>query len=447
LAAFQKHQEATRANAEGRYSESVSLCREALEIDPDFAAAWVRMGWTFRNAGYADSAAAAWRKALEHPERLTETQRLDIEARLAGDPVARLRAYQRRYGETGIATNQYAIAFMSTRRYEDALAVFEEMAEKAPFGLSGLEYWNWASTLIWLGRVEEAEAVASALEGTRRELPSKLWIAVRKVSLRKGDWRAVERVALELASDQATENRWRLIGMRELASVRAARGRVSEAVAARHEVVRTDPQRLDAHLNNLILTIAAELPPESWELTGLYADTTERARWLAGLWAVQMGDTVLAKSYLAALPLRRMGEFDFPTFRDRRVATLHASVAMRRGNVEEAVRLLERVTAQRWGQLARWPLAEAQERLGQLESAAGQYRRIAWPEHGLMRDYGLTYSFAHRKAALLYGRLGQNTEAIEHWQAFLDAFTDPDPEYEWMVEEARAELERLEGER
>ena len=41
---------------------------------------------------------------------------------------------------------------------------------------------------------------------------------------------------------------------------------------------------------------------------------------------------------------------------------------------------------------------------------------------------------------------GRDTErAMEHYTAFLDAFIDPDPEYEWMVEEGRAELGRLEG--
>jgi hypothetical protein len=31
----------------------------------------------------------------------------------------------------------------------------------------------------------------------------------------------------------------------------------------------------------------------------------------------------------------------------------------------------------------------------------------------------------------------------EHWAAFLEAFTEPDPEFEWMVEEARMKSERL----
>ncbi len=56
---------------------------------------------------------------------------------------------------------------------------------------------------------------------------------------------------------------------------------------------------------------------------------------------------------------------------------------------------------------------------------------------------GLTYSFAHRRLAKLYGKLGQRDRAEDHWLTFLDTFTNPDPEYEWMVEEARAELEKL----
>lgn len=51
---------------------------------------------------------------------------------------------------------------------------------------------------------------------------------------------------------------------------------------------------------------------------------------------------------------------------------------------------------------------------------------------------GFSHSFAHRRAALAYGRLGAREKALEHWSAFLEAFTDPDPDLAWMVEEARA---------
>ena len=35
---------------------------------------------------------------------------------------------------------------------------------------------------------------------------------------------------------------------------------------------------------------------------------------------------------------------------------------------------------------------------------------------------------------------------MEHYATFLDTFTDPAPEYEWMVQDARAEVVRLTGE-
>ena len=58
---------------------------------------------------------------------------------------------------------------------------------------------------------------------------------------------------------------------------------------------------------------------------------------------------------------------------------------------------------------------------------------------------GLTHSFARRRAALAYDQLGNRDEAIEHWRVFLNDFTDPDPDYQWMVDDARTELARLEG--
>jgi hypothetical protein len=50
--------------------------------------------------------------------------------------------------------------------------------------------------------------------------------------------------------------------------------------------------------------------------------------------------------------------------------------------------------------------------------------------------HGLPYSAAHFKLGQLYMRVGDSAKAVEHYVTFLDAFTDPDPEYEWMVEEA-----------
>jgi hypothetical protein len=100
--------------------------------------------------------------------------------------------------------------------------------------------------------------------------------------------------------------------------------------------------------------------------------------------------------------------------------------------------------------LAEWTVADAFDKLGMADSAAVHFDRLANPVGDqsfwtALAWRGFTHSFAHRRAALLYGHLGHRNKAIERWRVFLDDFTDPDPEYEWMVEDARAELARLEG--
>jgi tetratricopeptide (TPR) repeat protein len=203
-----------------------------------------------------------------------------------------------------------------------------------------------------------------------------------------------------------------------------------------------------------LLTTAAGSDPDASYLEELKTDTTHWAQAVAGLWAVEVGNTILAKSHLEVLPVPQLGEFDLPSVQGSVVAALRGRLAGLRGDWDEAVRVLEPVTGERAPRhmtstrLPNWIRAEAEEELGRFEEAAELYTQIA--EGYRFGDYeipayGLTYSFVHRRAALLYGQLGERDKAIEHWRAFLDAFTQPDPEFEWMVEEGRTALARLEG--
>ena len=50
---------------------------------------------------------------------------------------------------------------------------------------------------------------------------------------------------------------------------------------------------------------------------------------------------------------------------------------------------------------------------------------------------------AHFRHGLLYAQIDNREGALDHFTTFLDAFTDPDPDYVWMVQEARIEVGRL----
>ena len=82
-------------------------------------------------------------------------------------------------------------------------------------------------------------------------------------------------------------------------------------------------------------------------------------------------------------------------------------------------------------------LADVYVRMGQPDSAIVQLEAI------VARPPRWAYSAAHFKLGQLYAEIENREEALDHYTTFLDTFTDPDPEYVWMVEEARAEVERL----
>jgi hypothetical protein len=148
------------------------------------------------------------------------------------------------------------------------------------------------------------------------------------------------------------------------------------------------------------------------------------------------------------LPAERRGsEFD------ERVAFADGWVAAAEGRPAEVVRLLRPLADVRasglpyFSQPAQWFLAGAYERLGQLDSAAAQLERLAtW--QGSRGAYGnrrgLTHSFAHQRLVVLYARMGRVADARRHWQVLSTTFTQPDPEMQHFVDEARAALANAE---
>jgi hypothetical protein len=169
---------------------------------------------------------------------------------------------------------------------------------------------------------------------------------------------------------------------------------------------------------------------------------------------VEVGDPAAAASYLGETASPGPTEFERVTPLQTAIALLEARLAIREGDYVGAADHLRQVTVDRAviflgdNQLPHWTLVEAEEQLGHLGAAASLFEGLANGEHagtGDVFNRFITHSFAHRRAALLYAQLGDRENATKHWRAFLDALTQPDPEYEPWVEEAQHELARLEG--
>ena len=58
--------------------------------------------------------------------------------------------------------------------------------------------------------------------------------------------------------------------------------------------------------------------------------------------------------------------------------------------------------------------------------------------------YGAAQPYLRQHLIVLLTRLGRVQEARRHWEIFRTTFTNPDPEYAHLVDEARAALEGAE---
>jgi hypothetical protein len=156
----------------------------------------------------------------------------------------------------------------------------------------------------------------------------------------------------------------------------------------------------------------------------------------AGLWTAMNGDLASAESRLNAIGR-------LPDVEQRRLglgpALLEATILGARGNWSGVVRGLsasavvgERDGAdldQPSGAAARLLVAEAYERLGQLDSAATFYLRALDPSHvpfGHLALRGLVHPFALRRLALVYERSGRPAAAAPYWKELRSTLATPD---------------------
>ena len=402
LEAYRKFVQALELNAADNWTAARQLAQEALELDPDFAAAYRLIGYTFYNVGQSDSADAAFEEARSRPDRLTDQERLGLEALTAfvidGDAEGALGTYEQLLtvnpniplAHTGLGNVLFMLG-----RWEEALDEFRTAAELSPFGASQLILGNIFGTLLNLRRVTEADSVWRMLEGvTRRDGEIELALAHQ-------GWARAEALAQARYEDPATPGYEALPVGLWLSSALAARG----AVTVADSVLDVSHDR----------ALSAGFPDDAGMLL--------RARWLL---ALASGSAVGQVSDLSWIEAEEVN----PGFAQ---AASHAIS----GEWSRVVELLAQRAAsgQRTGipgTLAeRWLVATAYQRLGHPDSAAFYYELVVDPPRIDWLDrfrHGITFTFGHQRLAAVYEAEGQDDLARRHRRIVADLWAAADEE-------------------
>ena len=447
-----------RTQGSGSNREAIPVIRDALDLDPDFAIAWWELGICFQNIGQTDSARVAFDEALRRPQRLTATDRLNIEASRATaneDFTGALIRFERilRDNPTDMAalTNS-GVTLVMLGRFREALQNHRKAGRASPFGPGEVLRSNEVVDLLSLGRFEDARKAARYLGGPQaRTLPTYIEIAAH-------NWAAAESVATAALTETNLDEDPRRELLLNLASAQAGRGALE---AAANTLILTDgpshgaaaPFQDMARRARLMLSIvsrgAIPLPADTW--AGDHSIATVITR---GLRAANAGDGPGARRLWNEARARPSAEL---TGHGVALALLEARVDGFSGKWREAVRTLLPIASQPveigagWYpggiSVVRWFLADAYERLGQPDSAAIYLERVVSEAASSFQEShlrGITWPFAHWRLVMLYARMGRIEDARRHWRTFNETFTRPDQELKPLIEEARAEMVRAE---
>jgi serine/threonine protein kinase/tetratricopeptide (TPR) repeat protein len=148
----------------GREFEALPLIRRALELDPNFAMAYARLGVALINMGEWAQAAECLQKAFELRDRVSEMERLYITAHnyvsVTGEIEKSIEIYElwkRTYPRDFTAYNNLSVTYHRIGQFEKALAEAQEAVRLAPN--IGFPYSNIARAYHSMGRFAEAKAV------------------------------------------------------------------------------------------------------------------------------------------------------------------------------------------------------------------------------------------------------------------------------------------------
>ena len=148
LPALRAFSAALRAEADGQRDRAIALHKEAIAIDTAFASAWGGLFVTYSNLGSVQLATEAAERAYMLRDRLSDAERLRIEARyhnIHGDLVAEEAAWARLV-EMGRDHISYSNMLLGMGRFDEAAAMARRGIAFNPKASIG--YWNLAEAQV-----------------------------------------------------------------------------------------------------------------------------------------------------------------------------------------------------------------------------------------------------------------------------------------------------------
>jgi serine/threonine protein kinase/tetratricopeptide (TPR) repeat protein len=427
---------------------AIPMYKRALELDPNFAVAYARLGQAYANVGEVALAVENEKKAFERRERGSELEKLYIATHyynlVTGEldkEIDAMELWQRTYPHDSIPTNNLSVTYAAIGKYDKALEKAQQTMRLDPnsafsYNVTKGAYWG-------LNRPAEVKTLCQQQQEKKID-DIALHIDLYTLAFLNGDSTAMQREA-EAVSGRPDEYSM----MEVVAESAASSGKLSAAQAAYQQAVEFARRE---KLNDAAGTLLARKAMVEAEFgstkvakeDALAALAISRSRYTlisAGFALSRAGELREAKA--VADQLQR----DYPVHtlvNGVALPDIRAAMEVQSGNPARAIELLQKVTPYEFGWMARvFPnymrgLAYLQTHQG--KEAAGEFQKI-------LDNPGVCQTLPQcRLAQLQLGRAqvlsGDTAAARASYQNFFAAWKNADPDIP-ILKQVKAEYAKL----
>ncbi len=442
----------TLGNAEfdqGRELESLPFYRRAVELDPNFAMVYARMGVIYLTVGELELAKREARKAFELRDRVSEREKLYITEHyyetVTGEldkSIETLQLYQRTYPRDSTPGNNLAVAYLSIGKFEKSVEEARQSLQTDPnAGVNA--YVNLAAAYLGLNRFDEARQVVDPAVA-RFPTSATLHFQSFQLALMAGNTADAQR-ELEWAKGKPVE--YTFTSLQARAAATEGKLHLSQELIQRAAESEKNQNLKEAAASDLggQAVIEADLGAcsEAQARAGslMSGGVARVAMALAGFVFATCGDARRADSLAAELarqyPLETFAQqLDIPQLQARR--------ELQRGNGARAAELLRLAAPYEFGFVAGGipaylrGLAYLQTRQGR--EAGTEFQKVI--DHKGALGLSPYLSLAHLGLARAYALQGDTSKARTSYQDFFALWKDADPNIP-ILKQAKAEYAKL----
>jgi eukaryotic-like serine/threonine-protein kinase len=433
----------------GNEQTAIPFYKHALELDPNFAVAYARIGQGYGNIGESVLAIENTKQAFERRDRCGELEKLYIETHyysiVTGESDKELEAlelWRRTYPRDSIPANNLAVGYGTLGKWGQALEVAQANMQLAPD--SSFSYNALAVAYLGLNRLAESKAIRE--EEARKKIDSVVAHSdLYMLAFLDGDAAGMQRHV-----EWAKGGHGEYVMAETVADAAASAGKMGAAQASYQRAIDLARQGKLEEIAARILAREADFEAAIGNAKAARDDATTALSSSHGRGTLAFAGSALSlagdarEAEAAAQELVRAHPMD--TFINTAyVPAIRAGIAINQGNPGKAIELLQATTPYEFGFAtgvqSNYLRGLAYLKLHQGKEAANEFQKIL--DHPGVCIFSLpTCSLARLQLGRARAEAGDAGGARTAYQDFFALWKDADPDVP-ILKEAKAEYTKL----